>query len=132
LRAALKQGYLITFFGYGAPETDVEAVSLLREMAEANSVREWGDVEIIDIKSLQELHDRWQSFFVRGHYAIMPSFADSILTQNPRRSAETLWLRTMEVTAVAAQPYPETLDLRELQRAAKDLMASEPTKLGTG
>ena len=125
LRRHLAKGYWITFFGYGAPATDVEAVSLLKDMAAANALRDIGDVEIIDIKSPEELRQTWGPFFVGGHYAIHGSFAHSILSAYPRRSAETLWKQSQLLIPVKRRPLPDTDDLLALQAAAKELMDEE-------
>ena len=75
LRAFMKHAYWITIFGYSAPATDVEALQLLNDMATENSLRAWGDVEIIDIKEQHELHEKWKPLFVRGHYSLLSRFA---------------------------------------------------------
>jgi len=125
LRAYMKRAYWITIFGYSAPETDVEALQLLTEMATENSLREWGDVEIIDIKPHEELQAKWKPFFVRGHYRLLSRFEDSILARYPRRSAETLWSHTMLLQPQTPRPFPQTDDLSALQWFASDLIAEE-------
>lgn len=125
LRSHIQSGYWITIFGYGAPETDVEAVSLLSEMAAENKARDIGDVEIIDIKPRAELMAKWEPFFVRSHYAIYDSFARSILARHPRRSAEVLWMQTQELVPQTPAPFPTTNDLRVLQEAAKSMHPEE-------
>lgn len=125
LRSFFKKAYWITIFGYSAPSTDVEAVRLLTDMALANEAREIGNVEIIDIKSSEELYEKWTPFFVRSHYGIHSDFSTSSLARNPRRTAETLWRRTQLLQPVGPAPFPETEDLSRLQAAAQALIADE-------
>lgn len=125
LRSHMKRAYWLTIYGYSAPDTDVEAIAMLRDMAHENSLKDIGDVEVIDIKPRKELFDRWKPFIVRSHYGIHDSFDKSILARYPRRSAETLWLQSMELVARRANPFPETKSLVELQRAASAMHAEE-------
>lgn len=125
LRAFMKHAYWITIFGYSAPETDVEALQLLKNMATENSLREWGDVEIIDIKPHDELHTKWKPFFVRGHYSLLARFEDSVLARYPRRSTETLWLHSMLLQPQTPRPFPQTDDLSLLQEFASELISEE-------
>jgi hypothetical protein len=131
LRRHLARGYWLTIFGYSAPATDVEALQLLRDMAAANTLREDGDVEIIDIKSSTELYEKWSPFFVRSHFSILASFEGSVLSNHPRRAAETLWMHTQLLEPVPRAPLPETKDLSELQRFAAELM-NEPIENDAG
>lgn len=125
LRSYMKQAYWLTIFGYSAPETDIEALSLLTDMASANTLRDLGNVEIIDIKSHAELHEKWKPFFVRSHYSIISSIDQSILSRHPRRSSEVLWMQSELLEAQQPRPFPNTSDLQELQQSALALMADD-------
>jgi hypothetical protein len=96
LKDKLKQAYLVTIFGYSAPKTDVEAISMLKTA--------WGDVEkrnlenfeFIDIKSEEEIIDTWKSDFIHSHhYTVCSNFFDSSLAKYPRRTTEQLFDSTM-------------------------------------
>jgi hypothetical protein len=131
VRRHMSRGYWLTVFGYSAPESDAEALELLTDMAAANTLRDDGDVEIIDIKDSHELYEKWSPFFVRSHFSIISDYGGSVLARHPRRATEALWLRTQELAPLAAAPFPDTNNLAELQRAAAELMI-EPTENDAG
>ena len=62
VKYAFKNAFMVTFFGYSAPKSDVGALELLQEA--------WGDwrqrhleqVEMIDIKPEDELFETWRPF----------------------------------------------------------------------
>jgi hypothetical protein len=91
LDKTLKSPFLITIFGYGAPETDVAAVERMRLNRGDLSNRFLDQFEIIDIKNEEELRDKWDAFIFSDHYAIVPDFFESYLAKHPRRSCESLW-----------------------------------------
>lgn len=74
----LKAAYIVTIFGYSAPQTDVEAIQLLKDT--------WGDkqkhlleqIEIIDIKSHDSLVTTWQDFIYVGHVQTVTSFGVAV------------------------------------------------------
>jgi hypothetical protein len=124
---ALKVAWAVTFFGYGAPKTDVEAVSLLK--------RGWGDpgdrnleeTEIIDIRPEPELDRTWSPFIHTHHRVIRRSFYDSYLAKHPRRSGEALWARLMECQFVKGANFPSTADFTELYEWLKPRIEAEWT-----
>jgi len=124
LRAHLRQGYWLTIFGYGAPDTDVEAVKLLLEMAEENRLSRDGEVEVIDIKTRDELEEKWKKF-LGNHYAIYETYSRSVLTRHPRLSSETLWLESKELSPQDERRFSVTDDLSALRLAAAELMDEE-------
>lgn len=50
LSRTLEHAYLLTVFGYAAPESDAEAKRMLGKVWERNRTRELAQVEIVDIK----------------------------------------------------------------------------------
>jgi len=124
LRRHVRQGYWLTIFGYGAPDTDVEAVKLLLGMAHDNQLRTDGEVEVIDIKPREELVEKWDPF-LGDHYAIHESYDRSVLTRHPRLSSETLWLESKELSPQKERRFPIGDSLAALQAAAAELMREE-------
>lgn len=114
LARALKEAWTVTFFGYGAPTTDVEAIKLLKDA--------WGDVEkrnleeteIIDIRTEEDLVATWDPFIHTHHYTINKSFYDSYIGRHPRRSCEALWARLMECQFPEGTQIPKNADFDEL------------------
>jgi hypothetical protein len=89
----LGSAYFFTVFGYSAPETDVEAVSILKDAWGTPDKRFMEQIEIIDAPGVPEetLHDRWESFINTHHYEIHDSFFESWLANHPRRGFEAYW-----------------------------------------
>lgn len=116
LARALKEAWAVTFFGYGAPSTDVEAVKLLKDA--------WGDVEkrnleeteLIDIRTEADLVATWEPFIHTHHYTIGQSFYDSNIGKHPRRSCEALWARLMECLFLEGTRIPQNADFGELYK----------------
>jgi hypothetical protein len=78
-----------TVFGYGAPVSDVEAVSLLNTAWGKPEERNMEQFEIIDINEADELRNRWNGFIHSHHYDVTDNYFGSSLAHNPRRSCES-------------------------------------------
>lgn len=89
LQKGLKEAECVTVFGYSAPKTDVEAISLLQEA--------WGDVksrameqfEFIDVQEENTLLKSWETFVHTHHYFYSNDYFDSSLANHPRRTVES-------------------------------------------
>ena len=92
----LEVAWAVTFFGYGAPSTDVEAIKLLKAAWGKVEKRNLEQTEIIDIRAEDDLIATWAPFIHTHHYSIRQSFYDSCIAKHPRRSCEALWARLME------------------------------------
>jgi hypothetical protein len=88
LQHFLEYAFMITIFGYSAPKTDVAARELMFKVWSSNEIRNFGEIQIIDIKPEEEVRDNWYEFFIRHHYSIIDNFSDSFLNIFPRRSCE--------------------------------------------
>jgi hypothetical protein len=101
--------FMFTIFGYSAPETDVEAVELLR--------RAWGEVddrsleqtEIIDRPGCdeEELRRKWSPFIHTHHYDVFDSIYDSWLANHPRRTGEAYIAQYLDAQFVDNHPVPK-------------------------
>lgn len=129
VRMALKNAYLLTIFGYGAPSTDIEAVRLMREGWGQN--KRLGDVEIIDVRPEPELRSVWDSFIKHvpsAHSEVLPKFYSAWLAHHPRRSCEAFWKTRMEADPQHGWPIPENADWGALQAWVKPLLHQEATQ----
>ncbi|MFO3150431.1 hypothetical protein SCR18_15830, partial [Legionella pneumophila serogroup 1] len=84
------EAFTITIFGYSAPTSDIEAVSLLNKAWLHISERQFEHVEVIDILSTNILSEKWKSFTPTHHLSSQNSFENSRLWRWPRRSCESL------------------------------------------
>lgn len=89
----LSRATIVTIFGYSAPKSDVMAIEAIK--AFSSTFRRLDQIEVIDLKSKQELWDTWGDFIkpTNDHFKIYRSFFDSILSEFPRRSIEGYWKR---------------------------------------
>ena len=116
LKQYLKDAYLLTIFGYGAPESDIEAINLMKEAWGDPEDRRLEEIEIIDIKTDDELSETWKDFIHSHHYRTYDNFYDSILARYPRRSCEAIWSQLMELEFFEENKIPEDSGFDELHK----------------
>ncbi|WGE70554.1 hypothetical protein NYR79_06730 [Actinobacillus equuli subsp. haemolyticus] len=95
IKSAFKRAYFVTVFGYSAPVTDIEAISLLKESWGSIDDRNLEEFEFIDIRPEDELVESWSEFIHSHHYTVVNNFFDSILARSPRRTTVEFFDRTM-------------------------------------
>lgn len=125
MRGHLKSALMVTIFGYGAPDSDVEAIELFKEAWGDVDERQFEEIEIIDIREEDELIKVWDIFIHTHHYEVTDSFYKSHLFRHPRRSIEALWARIMEAKFVEGNPYGEINSFEELDEFLKPLVEKE-------
>ncbi len=125
LTSALKYAWTITFFGYGAPATDVEAVDLLKTGWGNAEKRMLEETEIIDIRSEDELTQVWEPFIHSHHYSIHKSLYDSSIARHPRRSCEAIWQRVAMARFVEGGGFPQNMDFNQLRNWLEPRLAHE-------
>jgi hypothetical protein len=89
IKIELKKAERVTVFGYRAPESDVEAISLLQKAWGTPDERAMEEFELIDIREEQEVKKSWNGFIHSHHYDYSTSFFDSSIAWHPRRSVES-------------------------------------------
>lgn len=96
-RVYLREAFLVTIFGYGAPKSDREAMSIIREAWKNVGHDRLADrVEIVDIRDHDELARQWYPFAYYGHYDIRRDINKTYLGLYPRRSCEALFENGIE------------------------------------
>ncbi|MBH1990108.1 MAG: hypothetical protein I8H80_02920 [Alphaproteobacteria bacterium] len=124
IQAHIGHAYLMTIFGYSAPETDVEAKSLMHEAWELNSMKDFTSFDIVDIKGKRELSKTWSQFPTRfSSYA--KKINDTYLFYHPRRSCEALQMATLQQDPWSDNPHPKFKTLEELHKWISPLIAEE-------
>ena len=88
LQYGLRNAFLLTIFGYSAPTSDVKAMELFIRSWGSPEYRQFEEIEIIDIKNSDELHETWKGLIHSYHWSGKSSFYDSMLIKHPRRSVE--------------------------------------------
>ena len=127
LEDLLEAAFLVTIFGYGAPDTDVEAMQLMTKAWGSPDVRAMEEIEVVDRPGCDEdeMAARWDSFIHTHHYQVHDDFFDSMLARNPRRSVETqvqrlYWARDYECNTVTRAG-----ELEQVRAWYSDLLEAE-------
>lgn len=117
--------FTLTIYGFSAPNSDVEAVTLLKTAWYARSNRQLEHIEIIDIDENAILERKWAPFTPTGHYQIYNNIKESRLWNWPRRSCESLLYPMRDGVPCEAFPLPETEDHKMLQTFITDISKHE-------
>lgn len=121
---------LVTVFGYGAPDTDAEAVTLLDEAYGGKDARSMEQFEIIDIQDEKTVVKRWDKFIHSHHYDYATDYFNSSLALNPRRTSESYFQHILPMTLddafSASNPIPHDIStLKELWEWHQPLIDAE-------
>lgn len=120
----------VTVFGYGAPDTDVEAVNLMNTAWGTADKRNMEQFEIIDIRPEDDGIKRWKNFIHSHHYDYADNYFSSSLAYNPRRTFESYHQHNLPLTPdeafSASNPVPSDIKtLQELWDWHKPLVDAE-------
>ena len=107
---------MITIFGYSAPQSDVEAIELMKGAWGDKYKRDIEQIEIIDLKGEEELRETWQAFIHTHHYDVTNDFYKSSIGLFPRRTCEAEWNYSMpeKLEFYPQNPIPRNLGFEEL------------------
>lgn len=128
LKECLKYAYMLTIFGYGAPTSDVEAITLMKEAWGPVEKRNLEEVEIIDTKPEAALEETWKDFKHTHHGHIIDSFYRSYIAQYPRRTCEALWSSCIDCNPYNDNNIPRDLSFEELYKWYEPLLKAEAKK----
>ena len=105
----LKKCLMFTVFGYSAPHTDQEAVSLLNKAWQLNRSVTLIETELIGHADSDDdkMHEKWKPFIHNHHYDIRRSFYDSWITKFPRRTIEAFKKQYLEIEYLETNPVPQ-------------------------
>ncbi len=125
-----KSTKLVTIFGFGAPETDVEAVKLLDEAWGGHDKRNMEQFEIINTNPEKQERKKWDSFIHTHHYDYSSDYFDSLLAQDPRRTSESYFQHYLPSSPSEAfsesNPVPNNIhSLKELWEWHRPLIEAE-------
>lgn len=124
----LKNCFMFTIFGYSAPNTDKEAIELLKQGWGDVSVREMEQTEIINRPGSDHdaLLKTWQPFIYTHHADIVDDFYESFLANHPRRSIEAFWNQYFEAKFISNNAIPKTFkDFDEVKKWFSPLTDAE-------
>lgn len=134
LREELRECWLFTIFGYGAPVSDASAMSLLKEAWGGPNLRSMEQIELINTLPEDKALQSWRRFTNSHHYEHHTRFDDSILGRFPRRSVESMQAQIIDmcedfdaVTLPASGSWDELLEpVAELVRVESQRPKAPP------
>lgn len=124
-QAALHNAYIVTIFGYGAPSSDAGAVELMNQAWGGSDMRNFEEIEIINVLPREELTATWSRFIHTHHYQTTDSYFSSLLGYFPRRTCEAMWEQLMKVKFLESSSVPRFDVLVDLQEWASEIRSFE-------
>lgn len=113
-KASFKSAFMVTIFGYSAPNSDVSAVDLLLNAWGGNQARPMEQFEIIDVRPEDELLKTWERFIHTHHYEVHSTAYGSWLFNHPRRSGEAYINQYLNALFIENNPIPRDNTFDEL------------------
>jgi hypothetical protein len=134
LRLGLQHSFMVTFFGYGAPKSDVTAIELLKVSLGDSSRRQLNAIEIIDVKPEEELREAWKDFIQihNHHYRLHKDFYNSHVARHPRRTGEAYINQYIKGEWISDNLIPAGLDFVNLWEWMAPLLEAERLSRGAG
>ena len=133
---ALQKSYVLTIFGYGALQSDKDAIDIIKAACSNNPLNDIAQVEIIDIKSKKDIRDTWSDLIYdiyRYHHNLTNDFHKSSIALFPRRTCEAQRNYSMpkKPEFYPQNPIPKNLGLEELWDWYSPLIEAENKKSQT-
>lgn len=129
LKNKIENAFTLTIFGYGAPETDIEAFILMKNAWKKQSERALELVEFIDIKEKSILAKQWEPFLYSHHYHSYKNFYESRIPNNPRRTCESILHPTIYGKIVEWNPIPKELEFEKFIEWLEPIIEVERLKM---
>lgn len=131
LKNALERAYMVTIFGYSAPSSDAEAVSMLKQAWGSVDERKMEEIELIDIRDEETVIESWNQFIHTHHYSFHTSFFDTTLARCPRRSCEATFDRLMNcIWLDGSKGFKEGMDFDDIGCLTSILIQEENENQG--
>lgn len=125
MKSFLGAAYMFTIFGYSAPESDVEAIALLKEGWGSGEDRSLEQIQIVDVVAGDVLEAKWQPFICRTHFGIYRNIYNTFVGRHARRSCDALWDATMMCNPRREYPVPHMASWHELDEWLEPLLEAE-------
>ena len=131
LQNALEVAYMVTIFGYSAPKSDVEAISMLKKAWGNVAERKMEEIEIVDLRPEEEVIESWQEFIYTHHYSYHKDFFDTTLGRYPRRSCEATFDRLMNCRFLdGSKGFKNGMNFNNISLLIKPLLQDEISAKG--
>jgi hypothetical protein len=114
LQHKMKNSFMVTIFGYGAPKSDVSAMELLKQGWGDKYQRTLEQTEMINIMTEDELRATWAPFIHTHHYDVFDGFYRASIANHPRRTGEAWLNQYVDRMYLESNPIPRDLDFPDL------------------
>ena len=122
----LEVAYRLTVFGYSAPKSDKAALRMLKKAWGAAADRNLEEIEIIDIRSEEDVVESWSEFIHTHHCSVFNNFFDSALGKFPRRTCELLFDNTqMNRCMHGDRGFKSDMEFAEIESYLQHLLDDE-------
>ena len=123
---AIEESSTITIFGYSAPSSDVDAVSLLKKAWGDLEDRQLEEVSVIDIIDEETMLKKWKDFIYSHHYRYKNNFFDSYLGMFPRQSCEMIFATyQLNIAPDCNKGFHEGMSWDDIKTVLKPLLLEE-------
>lgn len=106
----LKNAYMVSIFGYGAPKSDSAAIELLKNAWGITKKRSMEEIEMINLLPEDELVKTWRPLIHSHHYSTTDSFYSTWIANHPRRTGEAYINQFVEALYIEDNPIPKDAD----------------------
>ncbi len=128
----INHAYLLTFFGYSAPKTDVEARELLLNALQKNRTRKLAYLDFIDIANTEAIEANWREFLITWRHGIGDSYWQNYTLYHPRRSCEAFAFATLQQDPWKDDPIPRFSNFDEIKKWIQPYNTEEEAKKFSG
>ena len=125
LEEAFQKAFMVTVFGYGAPQTDVAAIKALKQAWGSWQNREMEQFEIIDVRDEDELEGTWSAFIHTHHFEIHRDAFNSWILNHPRRTGEAYINQYLNAYFIDNNPVPRDIVFEDLWNWFTPLLEAE-------
>lgn len=110
----LKNAFMLTIFGYGAPTSDASAINLFKTAWGSVDERNMEEFEAINIINKDGIRETWSPFIHSHHNSVEHNFYDSWIANHPRRTGEAYLNQFLENKVIESNPLPRNANFQEL------------------
>lgn len=121
----IDNSFILSIFGYSAPTTDTEARNIMLKAWGKNRRHELNEINIIDIKTRQDVKKNWSDFIYKTHGGIYDNIRDTQPFKYARRSCESFGEAIMQCAPWHENNIPKYKKLNDLHNWLMPLIEEE-------
>ncbi len=125
LKNVLSRAYIVTIFGYSAPESDIEAKNIFINARTESPLLEQGEIEIINTEDRIKIEETWKNLFFSRNYCIFNKLESSWILKHPRRSCDAMASAYLQQKPIKENPFLDFKTIKEMYDFIKPLITEE-------